>query len=379
MSIKAISFSKANIICNIQYYVNLTRSKVEKVFFSIINNKNVQKIINFTKEKINYIFLKIDHFKSYCYKSAQSKINKIKNKILLSIKDPIDAKLGSILLPAQNVSKEKVIKEQMDIARQELLEIKNSKEINIKTFDNENINGVFFRSTKNTNYLNILQRKKENTKIVLHFNGMGEVYEDHANTHFISDMTKSGFDLFLFNYRNIAKSTGKVNKENIIKDSFIIYDYLLSLGYEKKDIIIHGHSFGASIATHLASFYEESPIINDRSFSSLLDAATQIFIQPIKNGFNMQDDTRVKVLMETKIKNILSFFLESWNINVKDLWEKMRNKKILIVSKKDEIIYYPASLAGTLNETYQRLHFDDKLHNDELNIKQWKKVFKSLT
>jgi alpha/beta superfamily hydrolase len=379
MSLKAISFSHANNISNFQYYVNLTTSKVKKVFSSIINNKYFQKVIFYTKEKKNYIFLKIDYFKSCGYQLVQNKINKIKNKILLSIKDPMDVKLGSILLPAQNVSKEKDIKEQMDIARKDLLEIKNSNEINIKTFDNENINGILFKSTKNTLNLNILQRKKKNTKIVLHFNGMGEVYEDHANTHFISDLNKLGFDLFLFNYRNIAKSTGKVSKQNIIKDSFVIYDYLINLGYEKEDIIIHGHSFGASIATHLASFYEESPIINDRSFSSLIDAATQIFICPIKNGFNMQDDTRVKILMENKIKNILAFFLESWNIDVKDLWQKMRNKKISIVSKRDEIIHYPASLAYTLNETDNKLHFDDKLHNDELNLKQWKKVFKILT
>jgi alpha/beta superfamily hydrolase len=379
MSVKATSFSKANISDGFPYYWNVTTEKVKRVYLSIINNIYFQKGLNFSKEKISYIFLKIDNFKSYFYNSIQNRIHNVKNAILLSIKKPIEAKLGDILLPAQNVSKEKDIKEQMDIARANILKIKESKEINIKTFDNENINAILFKGKKNLFNFNPLNRDKIKKKIILHFNGMGEVYEDHANTRFIADITKLGFDLFLFNYRNTAKSSGLVTKDNIIKDAFTIYNYLIELGYEKKDIIIHGHSFGASIATYLASFNEESPIINDRSFSSLVSAATQIFITPIKNGFNMQDDTRVKVLIETKIQNILAFFLESWNIDVKALWQKMKNKKISIVSKKDEIIHYPASLSYNLNKKYKVIYFDEKLHNSELSLNQWKRVLQILT
>ncbi len=380
MSLRVDKISRSNFSIKVTFnhYSNLTTAKIQAVYNSIITNPHLINSYNFLKTKASdtYNFFKIKHFFSAISLQMAMQKNNIKVYMLSHIEIPLHLKVASILFPAQDVSKEEEVKEKMKDARNQFISTFKAQEIDIKTFDNENINGMLFKSKKNNPSFSPFLRNKRK-KIVIHFNGMGEMYEDHVDTKFIKNINKHGYDLFLFNYRNIGKSTGTITKENIIKDSFFIYDFIRERGYEKQDIILHGHSLGGSLATTLASFYEESPIINDRSFSSLIDAATQIIVQPIKNAFNMQDDTRAKILIETKIKSILSFFLNSWNIDVSEMWKKMRNKKIVIVSKKDEIIYYYASLAKSLNEKFKVIVLN-KMHNDELLSKEWKKIFKEL-
>ncbi|MBS7254329.1 alpha/beta hydrolase [Flavobacterium branchiicola] len=111
-------------------------------------------------------------------------------------------------------------------------------ELNIKSFDGINLNGLLFKS--------------ENTKglvFYLHGNaGTLETWGKIAKTY-----TNLGYDIFILDYRSFGKSEGEIeNEEQLNKDVAVAYKKLCQK-YSENKIIIAGYSIGSGLAAILAS------------------------------------------------------------------------------------------------------------------------------
>ncbi|WP_426484104.1 alpha/beta hydrolase [Flavobacterium sp. 2] len=114
----------------------------------------------------------------------------------------------------------------------------NFEELNIKSFDGVNLNGLLF--------------KAENSKglvFYLHGNaGTLETWGKIAKTY-----TNLGYDIFILDYRSFGKSEGEIeNEEQLNKDVAVVYKKLRQK-YSENKIIIAGYSIGSGLATILAS------------------------------------------------------------------------------------------------------------------------------
>lgn len=111
-------------------------------------------------------------------------------------------------------------------------------ELNIKSFDGVNLNGLLFKAEKSKGLV-----------FYLHGNaGTLETWGKIAKTY-----TSLGYDIFILDYRSFGKSEGEIeNEEQLNKDISIVYKTLVKR-YPERKIIITGYSIGSGLAAVLAS------------------------------------------------------------------------------------------------------------------------------
>lgn len=127
-----------------------------------------------------------------------------------------------------------------------------------------------------------------------------------------------GTSLFLFDYSGYGKSEGKVGFNELMSDSDLAYDFLVT---QKKtrpvDIILYGESIGGAVACEMARKHECGGIILDSTFRSIVKIA------------------KVKI----PAYNIFPDFLQpSPSLNVIDYVSQKHPPLLLIHGIKDEII-----------------------------------------
>ena len=111
-------------------------------------------------------------------------------------------------------------------------------ELNIKSFDGTNLNGLLFKSEKSKGLV-----------FYLHGNaGTLETWGKIASTY-----TNLGYDIFILDYRSFGKSEGEIeNEEQLNNDISIVYK-TLKKRYPENKIIVAGYSIGSGLAAILAS------------------------------------------------------------------------------------------------------------------------------
>ncbi|MBS1549100.1 MAG: alpha/beta fold hydrolase [Bacteroidetes bacterium] len=115
------------------------------------------------------------------------------------------------------------------------------------------IESVIFKS-KNGNLLNgwFLKPKNIKPKVTLfHLHGNAGNLSTQLST--ISDLTKDGFQIFMFDYSGYGYSTGNATRENCLNDSFSAFEFFIN-NHNVKDtkILIYGQSLGGNLAIPLA-------------------------------------------------------------------------------------------------------------------------------
>jgi len=114
----------------------------------------------------------------------------------------------------------------------------NFEELNFKTNDGENINGLLF--------------KADSTKgLIFYLHGNGGNLGGWGK--FAATYNLYGYDVFMLDYRGYGKSTGSIQSlEQLFEDNQMIYDSFKNK-YEEKNIVILGYSIGSGLAAKLAS------------------------------------------------------------------------------------------------------------------------------
>lgn len=132
-------------------------------------------------------------------------------------------------------------------------------ELNIKSFDGVQLNGLLF--------------KAENSKgLVFYLHGNAGTLETWGNIAGI--YTRSGYDIFILDYRSFGKSEGEIeNEEQLNKDVSVVYQ-TLKKRYPENKIIIAGYSIGSGLATILASENKPKALILQAPYYSFTELSS---------------------------------------------------------------------------------------------------------
>jgi pimeloyl-ACP methyl ester carboxylesterase len=280
------------------------------------------------------------------------------------------------LIPSQFVSKKKI--NELEIARKNLIENFDAREITIQTADKVKLNGLFILGKK------FLRNKlDENAPLVIHYLGNMGKYEDFSSHKKAIEALKN-FNLLIVNYRGVAKSQSIATRKGLILDAEAILEFALKkLKVSENKIILHGHSFGGAIATWIASHHNQVKLLNDRSFSTFENAIYYVAekkiqtlisylcitpfvllkkVIPIKAAEKVDDFMKNKIFnnnlllsnilnrINSIVSKIIAFCLSKlavffgWNFSPVSQWENVKGKKIGIFLKNDSLIDYNASL-----------------------------------
>ena len=155
------------------------------------------------------------------------------------------------------------------------------------------IESVIFKS-KTGNLLNGWFIKPQNIKpkvTLFHLHGNAGNLSTQLST--ISDLTKNGFQIFMFDYSGYGYSTGKATRENCLTDSFSAFEFFIN-NQNVKDtkILIYGQSLGGNLAIPLANNKQndidglilEGTFLNAKSIGGHYLPIIGNLI--VKNGFN---------------------------------------------------------------------------------------------
>ncbi|MTH18136.1 alpha/beta fold hydrolase [Flavobacterium sp. LC2016-01] len=129
-------------------------------------------------------------------------------------------------------------------------------ELNIKSFDGVNLNGLLF--------------KAENSKgLVFYLHGNAGTLETWGKI--AKSYTNLGYDIFILDYRSFGKSEGEIeNEEQLNKDVAAVYKSLTER-YPENKIIIAGYSIGSGLAAILASENKPKALILQSPYFSFTE------------------------------------------------------------------------------------------------------------
>ena len=116
------------------------------------------------------------------------------------------------------------------------------------------IESVFFKSGNN-NLLNgwfLIPKNGKPKATIFHLHGnAGNLISQYQT---ISELTKDGYQIFMFDYSGFGYSEGKPTRKNCLIDSFSAFKYLLKSDKIKDTkVIIYGQSLGGNLAIPLAN------------------------------------------------------------------------------------------------------------------------------
>jgi fermentation-respiration switch protein FrsA (DUF1100 family) len=127
-------------------------------------------------------------------------------------------------------------------------------EVFLRTSDNEEVNGLFFRGTR--------------PEVILYFHGnAGDL---HGWQFVAEDFTAHGYNVFIIDYRGYGKSSGVISENGFYKDAEAAWYFLINKkGFTPRNIIIYGRSIGSGVAVELASTHRSRLLILESPYASL--------------------------------------------------------------------------------------------------------------
>jgi fermentation-respiration switch protein FrsA (DUF1100 family) len=98
----------------------------------------------------------------------------------------------------------------------------------------------------------------------LHGNAGNVTHRAAAAMHIL----QAGSSVLLLDYRGYGRSAGSPSERGLYADARAGYDFLRKLGYEPKNIVLHGESLGTAVATKLATERECAGLVLEAPFPS---------------------------------------------------------------------------------------------------------------
>lgn len=138
-----------------------------------------------------------------------------------------------------------------------------------------NLKKVEYKSSDGVELYAWMQAPKKGKKMILFLHGNSyNLAKFHDR---LVPLGKSGYGIFMAEFRGFGGNKGEIKQENLEKDASAALAYLHSIGYKNKDIVVYGFSLGTYLATNLVYSEKEKGkfdgLILEAPFTSVLDIA----------------------------------------------------------------------------------------------------------
>jgi uncharacterized protein len=87
----------------------------------------------------------------------------------------------------------------------------------------------------------------------------------------------TGARTLLFDYSGYGGNAGEPSEEEVYKDGFAAYEYLLGQGVEPRRIVLYGESLGVAVALAIAAERPVAGVVAQSGFSSLASMARSLY------------------------------------------------------------------------------------------------------
>lgn len=158
-------------------------------------------------------------------------------------------------------------------------------EVSIPTADGEAINGLFFRSRKDTR------------GAVLYFHGNRGNLSRWGHMH--RPFTDRGYDVLLIDYRGYGKSTGKPSEAGLYQDGEAALQWLRQ-HHRLEQIIFYGRSLGSGVAAYLASRHTPKSLILETPYDVLPNVIQHQVMLPLPGGIFRHHFPNLRYVPEAK-------------------------------------------------------------------------------
>lgn len=174
-----------------------------------------------------------------------------------------------------------------------------------KTKEGRKLNGWLLKSTTEEPKASIFALHGNATNINVH----------HQN---FADLTKNGFQIFIFDYSGFGFSEGNSTRKNALEDAFSAFDFFENLDEIKNTPkIIYGQSFGGNLAIPVATE-------NQQNIEGVVIEGTFMNVKNIANNYIP----------------VLGGFVISNNYNNKQNLKNFKKPILIVHSKEDRVVNF---------------------------------------
>jgi uncharacterized protein len=210
--------------------------------------------------------------------------------------------------------------------------------VQIKTSDNIDLLGWFHK------------KDLKRFKTIVYFHGNAGKLENRI--HKLNHFKDINVNFLIISWRGFSGNLGKPSEKGLYNDGESAIEWLKKRGLKNKDIILYGESLGTGIATHLAQKNIYGGVILESPFTSMIDAAKNVYPYfPInlllkdryENDKKIMDITSPILIMHGEADNIVPFWMG------KKLYELANEPKYSYFPKYDNhMMEYNEDLLKTL-------------------------------
>lgn len=226
--------------------------------------------------------------------------------------------IGSVLILILYMFQDKIIFRAEKLPKDHIFSFEQEfEEINLPTKDGELINGLHFK----------VQAPKG---IILFFHGNKGNLSRWGNL--VSYLKYYEYDVFVIDYRNYGKSTGKYHEEKMYEDALLAYDYVRQ-HFSEENIVVYGRSLGCTFATRVAALHNPKHLVLEGSFYNLKRGVR--FYSKLAPTFiiKYRFDTHLDI---PKVKSPVTFFHGDADIvtsfaDSRDLFDLATSKKDIVI------------------------------------------------
>jgi len=200
---------------------------------------------------------------------------------------------------------------------------------------------ISFNKKDNTNLVQFFP-KQVSKGVVLYFHGNRDNINRYAK--YAVNFTRHGYEVWIHDYPEYGKSTGKFTEANVYRQAAEIYK-LANAKFESNNIIVYGKSLGSGIASWLASKNECRHVILETpyySMSGLLARYAPMYPAAFMSHFKFPAGEYLK---EVKAP---VFIFHGNKDGVIPHWHALKLKKVL--KEEDEFITIEGAAHNNLND-----------------------------
>ncbi len=162
-------------------------------------------------------------------------------------------------------------------------------EVNLQTTDNEEINALHFTIDQPKGVILFFHGNKGN------LNRWGKI---------VPYLLDYGYEVFVMDYRNYGKSSGKFDEERMYSDAVLAFDYLLK-SFNQDQIVVYGRSLGAAFASEVGVKRNPKHVILEAPFYNMKKATRFYFSLSPTFLLKYKFENNVKV---SQINSPITFF-----------------------------------------------------------------------